>query len=174
MNSVLPGNGLAGGLPSPTMAPGTSTAGVLPSLAKSHDMAKAMFDNTSRALAHIQMMSQELTSLSKLGDTVTPDDVIETAGNIVGKGSFSPMEAATVLSDMPDGGQALAGWVSQHLAQNQATMAQVQQAHAMARHEMGASGLRLLAAHSAAGPLPELAGGTAPGNPLMGGPAGAS
>jgi hypothetical protein len=115
-------------------------------LAQAHDSAKALFDQTGTAMRRMETIKGELTKLAKLGDTVTPEEVIESAGEIISKG-VDPMEMANVLADMPQGGVALATWVQQHLQQQQQLAQALEQQHALARHEMGASALRMMAGH---------------------------
>jgi hypothetical protein len=130
---------------SPPASPMPGPGNIMQAAQQAHMQAVGLFDQTGKFMAHIQNMSQELASLSKLGDSVTAEDVIQTAGRLVAGGAFTPGEAAAILSDMPtSGGQALASWVGMHLQQNLQTAQQVAQVHSVARHEMGISGLRLL------------------------------
>lgn len=124
---------------------------LLEALQMAHNSATGMFGMTSKAVQHLTQRYQGLQELYKLGDGVTAEDVIQEAAKLVSSGS-SPTEMAAALADMPQGGQALAGWVQQKLATTVQSMQKVQSAHAIARHEMGVSGLRLLAAHAGAGP----------------------
>jgi hypothetical protein len=113
-------------------------------LSKSHDLAKTMFDKTSADSAQIQETQDKLDGLIKLGDSVTPDDVIKVAGDMVASGSASPTEMAQYLSDMPSNGQAIAVWLQQHMQQNQQALQHVSQMKTIARHELGTSALRML------------------------------
>lgn len=155
--------------------PQNSVEGALSAMQSSQDQAKALFQQTGKAMTHIQLMNQQLASLAKLGDTVTPEDVIKSAGDMVASGSFSPNEAASILSDMPTNGAGIAQWVSGHLQQNEQVMEQVAKQHAIAQHEVGASALRTLVAHhqlgldsgqpGAATPTPAPAEGSNPLSP---------
>lgn len=142
---------------------------------QAHDTARAMFNRTSEAMKHLGTISAKLGDLAKLGDVVTPEEVLKAAGELVAGGTFTPHEAAVTLADMPDNGVALGGWVQQHLANTQELGQKLGQMHALARHELGASGMRLLAMHAGlevqAGQPPGGAGtpGSSPGgsvNPL--------
>lgn len=120
-----------------------------------HDTATGMFGMTSKAIQHLTQRIQGLDSLFKLGDAVSPEDVIGEAGKMVASGAHTPVEMAGVLADMPtSGGQALAQWVQGHMQEAQGMLQQVQSAHALARHEMGVSGLRLLAGGGSPGSGP--------------------
>lgn len=145
-NALTPGQDAV-----PDSSPGQASAQdqsgdhpIVAAMAQSHDHAKALYDRTSQAMEHLHDLGSKLSELGKLGDQVSPSNVIETAGDLVASGRFSPTEMAGYLVDMPPGGQALAGWVQQHLQNNQANLAQVKPMHELARHEMGASALRAL------------------------------
>lgn len=137
----------------------------LMSAAKSHDMALSMYKKTSKALDHLKVMNQTITKLAKMGDTVTEEDVVESAAELVSSGRFSANEAASILADMPQG-KGLQPWIAMHLQKNMQSLKKLEQMNAIARHEVGASGLRLIsglsghseglqaqAQASAAGPL---------------------
>lgn len=140
-------------------------------LEKAHSMAKAMYKQTAKASAHLRSMNKALSGLAKMGDMVTPEEVVEAAGELVATGTHSPTEMATVLADMPQGGQALAAWIDQHLENNENMLGQLAQMHKLAQHEMGASALRLLLWEGKNAPpnaAAEPQGPAAPGNALMG------
>lgn len=134
-------------------------------LTQAHDSAQALFNQTSVASQRIGTIQGQLAKLAKLGDTVTPENVIESAGEIVA-GGVDPMEMANTLADMPQGGVALSAWVQQHLAQQNALAQQLAQHHALARHELGASAMRMMAGHhgdlAGAPPHPDFAPEGAP------------
>lgn len=114
-------------------------------LTKAHDTVKGLFQKTGQAMAHLETMQEALGQLAKLGDMVTPEDVIKTAGDLVGAGTHSAQEMAVALSSMPpSGGQAIAAWVNEHIQRNAQQGKQLAQMHALARHETAVSGMRLL------------------------------
>ena len=133
-------------------APGSPAVGPAPpTLADAHEMAKARYAKTAAADSILTSIRTELDQLTKLGDTVTSEDVIQSAGRLVASGA-TPMEMASLLADMPEGGQALANWIAQ---QDQAVTqreAQVAPLHALARHQVGVTGLHSLMQQMQAGP----------------------
>lgn len=129
---------------------GQSPPDVMGALQGAHDHVKAMFGAMTKAKAKTDKIRAELTSLAKLGDQVTPEDVIHGAGSLVGAG-IDPMQLTSLLADMPQGGPALASWISDHAATMTQHEAQMSQQLALVRHEMGVSGLRMLAAHASHG-----------------------
>ena len=133
---------------------------VIQHMQKMHDLAGGLFSRTSEGMAHVNQMQAQLSSLAKLGDAVLPEDVIKTTGKLIASGSFTPQQAASVLSDMPQGGMALANWIQTHLVQTNQVAQQMQITHAIARHELGVSAIRALQAQS--GQQGPLNGATAP------------
>jgi hypothetical protein len=113
-------------------------------LTAAHNQAKAMFDHTTELYGKLTPIQSGLEELVKLGDTISPEDVIGQAGKIVAAGGSSPHEMAVILTDMPQAGPSLAQWVGAKLQGVQAQERQLQMGHALARHEMGASAMRLL------------------------------
>lgn len=132
----------------PITPPSPSLPSVVSAITRAHDHAQALYSQTAKASASLATIRSGLATLAGKGDLVSGEDVVNEAGKMVASGTHSPMEMATLLSDMPQGGPALASWVQGHLAklaQNEQTVAPL---HSVARHELGASGLRALAAHS--------------------------
>lgn len=128
--------------------------GPMQAIQADHDFAKAQFTQLSKARASMDKVRSALDGLSKLGDTVSPDDVIEASGKLVASG-MDPVKIASLLADMPsNGGEALAAWVGQHAAGSMAKEKQIDQALAVARHELGVSALRELALHHVQQPPP--------------------
>lgn len=147
-------------LPNPHIDPLTTT----------HDQAKAKFDQSNQAMQQLSAVRGELDKLAKLGDTVTSEDVIQGAGSLVAAG-LDPHSLAALLADMPTGGgNALAGWITQHDAVVTQREQQVAQVHATNRHQMGVAAIHGLIAHSMPGP--QMQSGASPPQPnaLMGGP----
>ena len=154
----------------PPWHPGFDHAGLRQRLVAGQQHAEALFDKTSKARKDIGVLQSGLAKLMKLGDLVTPEDVIEQAGKLVAKG-FEPMILAGYLADMPEagGGEALAGWVAQHVQTADQNAQQIDQLHQQARHQLGTSSLSVLQAHSgpASGPAQTIAGAGAGANSLM-------
>lgn len=109
-----------------------------------YDQAKSQHSKLLESAKRLDVVRSELDELAKLGDTVTPEDVIKGAGALVGAG-FDPTQMATMLAQMPTaGGQALAAWVQQADAgaqQHEASMAQAMQ---QSKIHMGATALASL------------------------------
>ena len=111
---------------------------------KAHTQAAGQLAQLTKQKTMVGNVKSELDKLSALGESVTPEDVIKGAGLLVGKGA-DPMAMASLLADMPQGGQALAAWLQQHdtqLAQNEQ---QLDQMLAGARHQAGSAALHVLA-----------------------------
>lgn len=167
-NALMPSGAPAAALgpassPSPAPRPSISDA-----LGAAHSSAAALFASTAKATAQASSIRNELAELSRLGDSVTPEDVIEGAAKLVGEG-LDPMQMAGVLANMPTASGALAPWVEQHLQAMDAHLPQLAQTHAVARHELGMSALRGIVGHAvggqAAGPPPSSAPAVALGAP---------
>ena len=112
-------------------------------LLDAHDRAKAQFDKLADARSMLDKVRVELTSLDKLGDLVTSEDVIKGAGKLVAAG-LSPLAVAKLLSDMPEKGPAINGWLVQHATQVAGRETQLEPVLAAARHQMGVAGMRSL------------------------------
>ena len=160
----------------PPQIPGGAPAGSnpVPGMAAEHDNLAAKYGKASEARDTLDKVREQMDSLVKLGDSITPEDVIKSAGALVGAG-LEPNAMASLLADMPEGGEALQAWIKQHDQDVTQREQQLDQVHGAIRHQLGASALRLLMAHSAAGamqapgPLSPQGPASAPaGNPLGG------
>lgn len=139
-NPLIPGN--------TGPAPAGQPASIGDMLEQSHQSAQAMYAQTSKHIAMLDKVDAGLQNLAKLGDSITTDNVIEEAGNLIGAG-FGPHDMAAMLADMPQGGQALAAWVQQHVQAVEANRAQATQMHDVIRHEVGVSAANMLLHHPA-------------------------
>lgn len=140
-------------------------AGLLDSV---HQDAQNRYAATGKALGHMVQMGEEMAALAKLGDTVTPEDVISGAGKIVAQGGASPVALAGLLADMPQGGgPGLAAWVAGHAQTLTANVQQISAMHNQNRHQLGVAALHSLAAQArqAPGGAPAMAP-QAPGSAL--------
>ncbi len=116
-------------------------------LAAQHEQVKSQFEKLSQEHTQLQHVRVELDSLSKLGDMVSPEDVIKGAGNLVARGA-SPLEMAKLLSDLPEAGPQIQSWLQTHeqvLAQHEAALAPIL---AAGRHELATSAMRVLVGHA--------------------------
>lgn len=111
---------------------------------QAHANASGQLAKLTQAKRNIANIRGEMETLTKLGDSVTPEDVIKGAGMVVGKGG-DPMQLAGLLADMPQGGEALQGWLQQHDQQMTQNEQQVDQLLAQARHSAGSAALHVLA-----------------------------
>lgn len=156
---------------------------MLQQLSDDHDRARGQFDKLAEARRTLDAARAELTSLTKLGDLVTPEDVIKGAGKLVA-GGLSPMALAKLLSDMPEKGEELQAWLIGHVQGLEQREAQLEPVLGAARHQLGVAAMRALIGHSVAGgQQPALAGPALAGpqqqpsaapNPLQGAPSNAS
>lgn len=156
-------------------APGAKLAAANEMLSAKHQEAQNQFDAVSSASTRMNRLRSELDSLRELGDTVTPDDVMDSAGRLVASGA-DPLSLAGLLADMPEqGGEALAGWVAQHDEAAQQKAGQIDQAQQVAKHQLGVSAIHAMAgqvvgaaaAGGAAGAAPTAAAPAPAANPLM-------
>lgn len=157
--------GLAAPMPSSGSAP-APTMTQEQAITKAHTGAQAQFDKLRKAEQTMGQAKAVLGKLTALGDAVTEEDVIKSMGQLVEIG-LSPAQLAAGMADMPQGGVALQGWLSEQ----EQRLGQAEQAMGMqlakARGSLMATSLHLLAHHAQAipgpanGPTgPELLGGT--------------
>lgn len=132
-------------------------------LSDQHMAARAQFGQMSEIMSKSDAVRRELASLAQLGDMVTPDDVIKGAGRLVAAG-LDPKMLAGLMADMPEGGQALASWVSSHAANAAETEARMMPQFQAMRHTLGLTALKLLTAEHLSQGF-EQSGGASP-NPL--------
>lgn len=119
-------------------------AALHPAMAARHDQLAGVYSQTSKAMAATQRYSKGLDSLLKMGQAVTPEDVIAEAGKIVAAGE--PAErVAGLLADMPETPGALPDWLAAHKVNLAQQMAQLAQAHEAVRHALAVSSLHAVA-----------------------------
>lgn len=129
---------------------------------------KAQFTKLAEARSMLDKVRVELTSLDKLGDLVTSEDVIRGAGKLVAAG-LSPMAMAKLLSDLPEQGPAINAWLASHAQAVGQREQQLDPVLAEARHQLGVSALRALAGHHVEQSLQQAPGAAAPANDLAAG-----
>jgi len=134
---------------------------------------KAQFTHIGEVKSNLDGISKLLDKLTDLGDVVTEDDIVKTAGQIVGKGWMPADQMAGILADMPPngGGTALAKWVLAHDIQIKQQLLQVTQLQEMAGHQMGVTAHQAVVEALTGREPPDVqGGGQAPGpqssNPL--------
>lgn len=111
---------------------------------QAHANASGQLSKLTQAKSMVSHIREQLDSLATMGEAVTPEDVIKGAGMLVGKGA-DPMQMASLLADMPQGGQALAAWVQGHDAQLKQNEAQLDAQLDQVRHQAGSAALHVLA-----------------------------
>lgn len=141
-NPLAPQGGQAPG----PMAPPDAHAPLQQTVQDAHQQAAAKVGKIRQAQQMVGKMLGTMDGLSKLGDLVTPEDVMKGAGEIVGHGG-DPMQIAGLLADMPQGGEAIAQWLSGNVEKLQGAKANLDQAMAGAQHEAGVAALHSIAMH---------------------------
>lgn len=109
------------------------------------EMMQAQYSQLMSIRGLLDKIRVELTSLQKLGDLVTSEDVVRGAGNLVAAGA-NPADMAALLSSMPEGGQALQQWISGNAEMVGQKEGELDGPLQMMRHELGVAALRTLAA----------------------------
>lgn len=119
---------------------------LFPVLSHQHDSMKAQYDKLSQSRSMLDKVRVELDHLSGLGEALDQEAVIKSAGKLVSHG-LGASAMASLLADMPEGGEALHDWVTGHEQTLAKQEAQIDPALAEMRHHLGLAGLRLIAAH---------------------------
>jgi hypothetical protein len=143
----------------PSLGQGAEAAGQDPSsgglqiqgldaLKTQHTQLAAMNKKMSEASSTLRKVREGMDRLTALGDIATQDDVVGEAGKLVGHG-LDPGAVASLLADMPEGGEPLKAWIAQHDLQIKQREAQQTQVHDQVRHELATTALRVLFAHHA-------------------------
>lgn len=123
--------------------------GLLPHMEGGHQREATKYEKLKEAQGKATTMREQLDSLVKLGDMISSEDLVKAASKLVAKG-FGAGELAGILSEAPDAGEALQGWVMQKdlsLRQNEQKLTAMLD---QTRHDLGVSAMRLLAGHSMA------------------------
>lgn len=145
-NRLQPGGAqVEAGQPQPQPAGGSA---MMQHFGDLQDQAAARFAKMKQACQTLDKVRKELDHLVALGDTVTQEDVVKAGSGLVAAG-LGAAAVAGILADMPDGGEALQGWVVQHDQETQQREAQAQRALAITRHELGLTAFRHIIGHSA-------------------------
>lgn len=143
--------------PSPAAGPAGAQALNMPGASQAGDVLKymkAQMDQTASGVAKLKeaqgrarVVREALDKLSAMGDTVSPEDVTKESSRLVAAG-MAPEEVAGLLADMPDGGEALQGWVAQHDSALRKNEAQLGQMLAQQQHTLGVQALHHIGAVS--------------------------
>lgn len=109
------------------------------------DVALAQHQKFKESRTLLDNIREGLDRLTKLGDLVTPEDVIGEAGKMVGHG-VPAATMAEILAEMPDqGGQGLAAWIKLHDLNVTMTEQGLDQQMAVHQHRLGVQALKAMA-----------------------------
>lgn len=152
-------------------APMAGAPGAAP--AQSEDALSSAYTKLKEARGRMDAIQDALGKLVDMGDSVTEEDVVKSAGKIVAAG-VAPEGMAALLADMPQKPELLAEWLGQHKMEIDQKEAQLDDATDTVRHELGAQALRELMGHheaqqmaaQATPPVTQVPG-AAPQNSLM-------
>lgn len=123
--------------------------GLLPHMEAGLQQNAAQYGKIKEVIGKAQVIRTQLDELVKMGDMVTTEDLVHHASKLVAKG-IGAAEIAGILSEAPEQGEALAGWINMKDQKLRQEEAQLQQMASLSRHNMGVSSLRLLGAHAMA------------------------
>lgn len=148
-------------LPSPppagpdTAAPGprngdkADTSGPFGGVHANLNRISAAYDTGKRAQQILDHVREELDGLMDMGDIVRPEDVVASAGRLVGKG-LGAQQLAELLSSMPTvGGEGLASWVRMHDMTIRQAESNLERENSVVRSRMGVAAFKSLVAGDA-------------------------
>jgi len=115
----------------------------MPNLDEVSGELQAKYSKLSSARDLLDAVQEQMDGLAAKYDTVSPEDVVTSAGKLVAAG-LAPEAMAGMLADMPDNSQALQDWVAQHQKDVAARSEQLDAMLGETRHQMGVVGLRQL------------------------------
>jgi hypothetical protein len=107
------------------------------------EAAQAQYKKAAMAEKMLDEIKGGLDRLQQMGDSVSLEDVMQEAGDLVGLGA-DPSQLAGMLATAPPGGQALAGWIIQQdqtVSQNEQ---QIRPYVELARHSLGVAAMHVL------------------------------
>lgn len=139
--------GPGGGSPAPPSGPGAAPGGPPADLETGAQQAlaaaQAQYKKAQMAEKMLDEIKGGLDRLQSMGDSISLEDVMQEAGDLVGLGA-DPGQLAGMLATAPAGGQALAGWVVQQdqtVTQNEL---QIRPYVELARHSLGVAAMHVL------------------------------
>lgn len=161
MATKLNADPMQGGTPLPQGAPGDTPEGPVPKGQRADtsgpfgdvhaalNQSVAKYRVGQRAQETLDHVREELDALMDMGDVIRPEDVVASAGRLVGKG-IGAQQLAELLSSMPTmGGEGLASWVRMHDLTIRQAEFNLMKENDLSRHQMGVAGMRSLAASAA-------------------------
>jgi hypothetical protein len=110
--------------------------------------ANAQYDKLAESRQRLDVVREQLDKLTALGDTVSSEDVVDAAAEMVAHG-LGALPMATLLADMPAGGQALQSWLQQQDQQVRQREAALARPLKLAQHQLAVAGLHNLTGHMA-------------------------
>lgn len=134
-------------MPGMILAPQAQAAPQATGPQDSMDNVQASYDKLKSGQAMLGKVRNGLDGLMKLGDTVSTEDVVKTAGNLVAAG-LTPEGMATLLSEMPEKSEQLQEWIAQHDQDVNKRMADIDKMTDQYRHQLGVEGMQRLLANS--------------------------
>lgn len=115
----------------------------MPNLDEVSGELQAKYAKLSGARDMLDAVQEQMDGLVSKFDTVSPEDVMTSAGKLVAAG-LTPEAVAGMLADMPDNSQALQDWVAKHAKDVAQRSEQLDALLGETRHQMGVVGLRQL------------------------------
>lgn len=127
-------------------APGTSP--MQQHFMQQEQVASAKYKKISAAKQQMDVTIKQFEKLLQLGDTVTMDDLMESASSMVAAG-VPTVPLASMLANAPDQQSQLQGWVQQQVQKIAPKAQQLYAGYAEAKYNLGLAGFKGLIAHSA-------------------------
>ena len=112
------------------------------------DKMAQQYGKMKQAVGALQVMRNAWDKLAALGDTITPDAVVDVAGDMVA-GGIPAVRLAGLLADMPEQPAQLQQWVAQQSQELAPKEAQAQKTLVAARYSLGHAAMQSLMSHSA-------------------------
>lgn len=128
--------------------PSGSASDLMGGLESQTSVMQAHYDKLMKAKETLDKVREQMDGLAALGDTVQHEDVVKSAGELVGSG-LSAAAVASILADMPAlPGEALSMWVAEQDAQVRQREVQLMQVTDQVRHQMGVAAVQHLMGHA--------------------------
>jgi len=114
-----------------------------------HKKIRTQYEALKKANGVAEFVLEQFDELADLGDTVTPENVIDAASKCVAKGADA-MAFAQALGTMPEQpGPPLEAWIQQEGQKFELMAQQLEQLLEAKKHELGVNSIHLLAGHDA-------------------------
>lgn len=106
------------------------------------------FKKLKSAKKKMDLTLKQFDKLSALGDTVSMEDVMEAASNMVAAG-IPTISIASMLAEAPEQPSQLQAWVGEQIQKIAPKAAQLDQIYSQAGYSLGLSALKSIMSHSA-------------------------